>query len=484
MSSVVQTVTSVLFSSLGACGNLQKAEAANDEDASELQLNAFEFRNYRTSLDPSQQRLLERVVNQWCSLLVRGKTLKVNNLEEKVYMDRDLLTLDYHNEFYPLKTISRMEMFKDTDDMMGAPWVLEVTFEGLMGDRNLIFNFEQERQRLNFALTLRILRTRDPSLDPSQTMEVAFLEDEDDEDQEGPRTFGRIVATQHYNISKSGIPVVFSVSELKLFQKLQSSSRHVYLEFFVKYPSLDRFLYAKSPTTHIPPHVMLQEDHALRRKKDNKGEDEDEDKKKEDAVKQQVEIGAMRFELKNVKLKIPKVPHTVFGRLMAKDDYFPTAVGTFQFKVEKSYLQDRRSISPEEKVKEKGRSGEEGARKVPETLKFPMHSAWKAPEKKAAGQAEDWRSIIGELTIRIMGYVTDEAANAHLRNAAEVKDGATAGDKGKKNYAQEKRSSGLSSGSQATSEDNYGEDEEEDYFEEGEEEEDFEGDESEETDGD
>merc|ERR1719262_390687 len=155
----------VVFGILGACNVVKKAEKDTDEDASDVQLNAFEFRNYRTSLEEAQQKLLERIVNQMAASLVKGKTLKVNNFEEKVYLDKDLLILEYNAEYFPLRTITKMEFFKDTDDMMGAPWVMEVTFEGRDVERALIFNFEQERQRLNFGLTLRVLRTRDPALD-------------------------------------------------------------------------------------------------------------------------------------------------------------------------------------------------------------------------------------------------------------------------------------------------------------------------------
>merc|ERR1712217_547943 len=94
----------------------------------------------------------------------------------------------------------------------------------------LIFNFDSERARLNFALTIRILRTRDPALDvETEGMEVVFSPDDDEaETVEEQKTFNKIVGTQHYNIEEMGIPVVFSVSDLHLYQKLHSTSRHVY----------------------------------------------------------------------------------------------------------------------------------------------------------------------------------------------------------------------------------------------------------------
>lgn len=396
-----------VFGLVGACSTLKKADRPADEDASDIQLNAFEFRNYRTNLDDPQQRMLERIVNQTASSLVKGKTLKVNNFEDKVFLDKDLLILEYQSEYFALRTVSKMDFFKDTDDMMGAPWVVEFSFDGKDVERVLIFNFEQERQRLNFALTLRILRTRDPDLDMSQTMEVVFQEDEDVDDLEH-RTFNRIVSTQHYSIQDAGIPIVFSVSDLKLFHKLQSTSRHVYLEFFVKYPNQDKFLYAKSPTTHIPPQVMQTEDSVYKRKKEKKDEEEKLADEFAEAGKQEA-LCSMRFDLKNVKLKIPKVPHQIFGRLMAKDDYFPTAVGTFDFKVEKNFLQDRRTIDAEEKAKEKG--GRDDSKKEPEAIAIPMMSASKVAAKaqpqKTAKKEEDKIIQIGTLNIRILGYVSD-----------------------------------------------------------------------------
>mmetsp|Transcript_28440 Transcript_28440/g.60308 ORF Transcript_28440/g.60308 Transcript_28440/m.60308 type:complete len:481 (-) Transcript_28440:71-1513(-) len=394
---------------LASCGSVQKANVRGeeDEDASEIQLNAFEFRNYRTTLEPGQQKLLERVVNQWCSMLVKGKTLKVNDFEEKVYLDKDLLTMEYNNEFYPLKAICKMEMFKDPDDMMHeVPWGLDITFEGAMGDSSLRFNFEQERQRLNFAITLRILRTRDPTLDPSQTVEVSAKDDEEDEDADKP-SFGKVVGTQHYDI-EAGIPIVFSVSDLKLYHKLASSSRHCYLEFFVRYPRQDKFLYAKSPTTHIPQNVMQAEDTNWRKKKEKKDEAELEQERKNEETKrsvlgQDIPISAMRFDLKNVKLKIPKVPHTLFGRLMAKDDYFPTAIGTFELEVKRAFLQDRRE--KDELTSRKSKSGkDDGSRKDPETVQIPMMST----TKMATQDSKEEKFVkLGLLTVRIIGYVTD-----------------------------------------------------------------------------
>merc|ERR1719203_1879836 len=199
-------------------------------------------------------------------------------MDDTVYLDKDLLTLVYQRVRYPLKAIYRMDMFKDPDEMMthsSAPYGLDIIFEGEAGDVTLRFNFEHEAHRLNFALTLRILRTRDPTLDPPTKVVVDMKNDGEEEER---FTYNRIVNAQHYNID-AGIPVIFSVSDLKIYEKIQSSSRHSYLEFFVRYPRQDRFLYAKSPTTHIPPQAM-QTDEALRRKNAKKTDEEEEQENK------------------------------------------------------------------------------------------------------------------------------------------------------------------------------------------------------------
>lgn len=410
-----------------ACSSVTRHEAKNAaEETSDIQLNAFEFRNYRTSLEPAQQKLLERIVNQWCSMLAKGKTLRVNNYEEKVSIDRELLALEFpqhSREFYPLKAIRKLEMFKDDDDMsMNHAWGLDVTFEGTVGDISLVFNFEQERHRLHFALTLRVLRTRDPLLDPSQEIEVIGKEGYDDDEDEGPKTIGRIIATEHYSADK-GIPMVFSVSDMKIYQPLQSTSRYVYLEFFVRYPRQDRFLYAKSPTAQIEPQALMAADTGLKRRRDTKDDDDDDaakEKARDQASKDQVTgkesiLSGMRFDLKNVKLKLPKIPHTIFGRMMAKDDYFPTAVGTFDFEVKRSYLQDRRSNRDQSRGgSQKGAAKDEAIRTDPETLTIPVMSSWKV---KVHGKDEHIK--VGALTLRLLVYVVDAEkakATGHARD--------------------------------------------------------------------
>merc|ERR1711957_967669 len=125
-------------------------------------------------------------------------------------------------------------------------------------------------------------------------------------------------------------------------------------------------------------------------------------KKKEETKRQvlgdEIPIRAMRFELKNVKLKVPKIPHQIFGRLMAKDEYFPTAIGTFDFWVTKKHLQNRMK-DPDERKK-----GNRKETELPETLRIPMYSSWKGKAKEGK---EDVYLKIGTLTIRLMGYVTE-----------------------------------------------------------------------------
>lgn len=403
---------------LAGCMGPQKEQELDDDDASEIQLNVFEFRNYRTALDENQQAVLEHIVNQWCVLLVKGKSMLVNNFMEKVYIDKDLLNLEIADEEYPLKQIRAVNFF--TDDLSGSPYVLEVTFDAVIGDQTLIFNFDEERVRLNFAIALRVLRSRDPTLDPSTNIEIQ----REDKKENAMRnmTYEEVMRAQHFH-ANAGLPVIVSVSDLKLFQKLQSTSRHVYLEFFVKYPAQDKFLYAKSPTTHIPSQAVQTDDMGMKAKrKKGSEEDEEEERKKEEMKKQafgnqQIPIAAMRFDLKNVKLKIPKVPHTIFGRLMAKDDYFPTALGIFDAKIEKSMIADRRKNVAEDAKSKKG-TGEDDentgkSRKDPETMSLPVMSAWKMTvfkkDLRTGEELEEEQFVqIGTLTIRAIGYVLDQ----------------------------------------------------------------------------
>ena len=53
----------------------------------------------------------------------------------------------------------------------------------------------------------------------------------------------------------------------------------------------------------------------------------------------------INFDLKNVKLKIPKVPFIIYGRLMVKDDFFPTVVAMFELPISKANLHDIREAS-------------------------------------------------------------------------------------------------------------------------------------------
>jgi len=250
-------------------------------------------------------------------------------------------------------------------------------------------------------------------------MEVVFQED--DEEEVEHKTFNRIVTTHHYDIQGAGLPIIFSVSNLQLYQKLQSTSRHVYLEFFVRYPNQDRFLYAKSPTTHIPPQVMSSEDSQYKKKKDKLVEDDEKDRKDKDGKPEA--LCSMKFDLKNVKLKVPKVPHQIFGRLMAKDDYFPTAVGTFDFKVDRTFLQDKRNMDAALKASERG--GKDDSKMEPEAIGIPMFSAMKVAQEndpKTGLQEEDKIIQIGQLNIRILGYVEDPDKSEKPRHKKKKKE--------------------------------------------------------------
>merc|ERR1711907_569618 len=89
--------------------------------------------------------------------------------------------------------------------------------------------------------------------------------------------------------------------------------------------------------------------------------------------------------------------------------YFPTAVGTFDFKVDRSFLQDKRNLDPEEKAKERG--GKDDSKKEPEAIGIPMFSAMIVEQKplddKTTIKPEPKIIQIGQLNIRILGYVTE-----------------------------------------------------------------------------
>lgn len=101
--------------------------------------------------------------------------MRVNGFEEKTFLDRDLLNLELNGEVYPLDALCRMEMYKESDDnIVNIPWVVELTFDFEEGETILAFAFDRERHRLQFALTLRVLRTRNPSLNlAGETLGIA-----------------------------------------------------------------------------------------------------------------------------------------------------------------------------------------------------------------------------------------------------------------------------------------------------------------------
>ena len=99
--------------------------------------------------------------------------IRVNGFEEKTFLDKDLLNLELSDELYPLDALCRMTMRKESDDVvMNAPWILDLNFDFEEGEAVLSFSFEQERHRLQFALMLRILRTRNPRLNLAGTLLV------------------------------------------------------------------------------------------------------------------------------------------------------------------------------------------------------------------------------------------------------------------------------------------------------------------------
>merc|ERR1712232_845945 len=145
--------------------------------------------------------------------------------------------------------------------------------------------------------------------------------------------------------------------------------------------------------------------------KEKKDENDDEEEKREEAKRlafkgHDIPICQMKFDLKNVKLKVPKVPHTLFGRLMAKDDYFPTAIATFSFEVDKKMIQDRRKQEPS-KTRKSTRSAVAGDSGTTEPVRkeIDLISSWKMQAKDS--NQEDFVRV-GLLTIRVLGYVFDQ----------------------------------------------------------------------------
>ena len=130
---------------------------------------------------------------------------------------------------------------------------------------------------------------------------------------------------------------------LKINQHLRCNNRHVYLEFFSDYPRRDKFLYARSSYNNLPGTVLADSENKRELKDQEKsGADPDGKRNRGDQA-----LCKINFDMKNVKMKIPKVPFTIHGRLMAKDDFFPTAVANFELAITKAHLQDRRdSNSP------------------------------------------------------------------------------------------------------------------------------------------
>mmetsp|Transcript_4039 Transcript_4039/g.7349 ORF Transcript_4039/g.7349 Transcript_4039/m.7349 type:complete len:450 (-) Transcript_4039:162-1511(-) len=363
------------------CATVEKAVAA-DKDASDMQLSAFEFRHYRTSLEKGQQKLVERVVNQWVAMLVKGVIMRVNGFEEKTFLDKDLLNLEVNGELYPLDALCRMEMHKESDDVvMNVPWILDLTFDFEEGETVLSFSFEQERFRLQFALMLRILRTRNPHLNLTGSFEV-LNRDEVDEDNMASNAFNKIVSTNRYDVQGAGITIAISVGLLKIHQLLRCNNRHVYLEMFSDYPRRDKFLYAKSSYNNLPGAVLLGDDTKIK-KDDEKNTQEDSKKNKGDQV-----LCTINFDLKNVKLKIPKVPFNIHGRLMVKDDFFPTVVGIFELNVTKAHVQDIRE------------SAGTSQPRTPEAVELPLLRSWKGDENTP--------EEIATLSVRFLGFVTEE----------------------------------------------------------------------------
>ena len=305
-------------------------------------------------------------------MLVKGMILQVNGYEEKTFLDRNLTNLELNGELYPLDALCRMEMYKESDDtIVNVPWVVELTFDFEEGETIMAFAFDRERHRLQFALTLRVLRTRNPHANHDN---FELLNRGDDEDDHGP-SLRKLISSNRFDIQGAGITMVLSVGALKVQHHLRCNNRHVYLEFFSDYPKRDKFLYARSGYNNLPGSALLT-DQDQKKKEDESNQD---GKKKGEQA-----LCRIDFDLKNVKLKIPKVPFTIHGRLMAKDDFFPTVVATFELEMTKDEVFDRR--------------GNQTVSKNPDFIDLPLIRAW-----KGEGPEE-----IASLSLRYIGYVKDD----------------------------------------------------------------------------
>ena len=319
-------------------------------------------------------------VNQWVAMLVKGIIMSVNGSEEKTFLDRDLSNLELNGELYPLDALCRMEMYKESDDSIAnVPWVVELAFDFEEGENILAFAFDRERHRLQFALTLRVLRSRNPHVN-HENFEV--LNRGDDEDDHGP-SLRKLISSNRYDVQGAGITMVVSVGALKVQEHLRCNNRHVYLEFFSDYPKRDKFLYARSSYNNLPGSALLVDGEQKRKEEDPNG------KRKGDQA-----LCRIDFDLKNVKLKIPKVPFTIHGRLMAKDDFFPTVVATFQLDIGKDDVFDRR--------------GNQSISKNPDFIELPLQRTWKG----------DGPEVVASLSLRYLGYAKDDMMK---RNASPGK---------------------------------------------------------------
>ena len=149
------------------------------------------------------------------------------------------------------------------------------------------------------------------------------------------------VGSTRFDVQGTGITIIISVDTLHIHQRLPCSNRYSYLELFSDYPRRDKFLYAKSQQTFdLPKEVVLGAGDAKNARRED--EHDQSDGRKGSKADQNLCTIKLGSDLKNVKLKIPKVPFTIRGRLMAQDTFFATVVAVFQLDISKGHLQDMR----------------------------------------------------------------------------------------------------------------------------------------------
>ncbi|CEL91789.1 unnamed protein product [Vitrella brassicaformis CCMP3155] len=238
---------------------------------------------------------------------------------------------------------------------------LEAVFAGALASSTVRWRFGNRTDRLHFALALKILRSRDPQVTKMGVChverthvpkELPFSPTQRDQ-----HLFA-LARREHFD-PQHGHTVVLSVVDLLVTRALRTPSSQLYVELYVRYPLVDKYLYVRSKPALLPAwaqwahgpggsqrHSSMQVDVAI--EEISAAEVDSYDPHKEFVGKEEAEmrsvnsVARIAFNLHNVKVKIPKCPHSIFGRLIATDEYFPTAIGTFRLSVGQQHMTYKR----------------------------------------------------------------------------------------------------------------------------------------------